>query len=70
MAEEVALLNVEGMTCAHCAESIENAVGSLNGVVEVNVSVADGKVSVEYDNERVTIDTIKDIIEDQGYEVK
>ncbi len=70
MAEEVALLNVEGMTCTHCAESIENAVGSLNGVVEVSVSVADGKVSVEYDNERVNIDTIRDIIEDQGYEVK
>ena len=70
MAEDFISLNVEGMSCEHCVESIKSAVGNLNGVSAVTLSLADKKVAVEYDKERVTLDTIKSVIEDQGYEVK
>lgn len=62
--------NVEGMSCSHCGEAVRNAVGALNGVSSVNVDVKGKKVLVEYDSERVSAETIKGTIEDQGYDVK
>lgn len=70
MADDLISLNVENMSCQRCADNIKIAVGSLNGVSAVTVSLADKKVVVEYDKERVALDTIKSVIEDQGYEVK
>jgi copper chaperone len=67
---ETSLINVEGMSCGHCVKSIEQAVGSLNGVSKVSASLTEKKVSVEYDSDRVTLETIKNIINDQGYTVK
>ena len=70
MKEDLVSLNVEGMSCSHCADSIKKAVEELNGVSKVTVSVDDKKVVVEYDGERISSDIIKDVIEDQGYQVK
>ena len=68
MANEV--LNVEGMSCSHCENSVKMAVGALNGVHSVTVDLKSKKVSVEFDSDKVSIGTIKDTIEDQGYDVK
>ena len=70
MAKEISILNVEGMSCSHCENSIKKSVGALNGVEKVMVDLKLKKVTVEYDFEKVNIQTIKDTIEDQGYEVK
>ena len=70
MADDVASLNVEGMSCMHCVNRIENTVGSLNGIANVKVSLPDKKVFVEFDNDKVSVETIKSVIEDQGYNVK
>lgn len=61
-------LQVQGMTCGHCVKSIENSVGSLNGVKNVNVQLEAGTVDVEFNNE-VDAQKIADTIEDQGYTV-
>ena len=70
MSREIINLTVEGMSCSHCESCIKKSVGSLNGVDSVNVDLKSKKVAVEFDPERVSIQTIKDTIEDQGYEVK
>jgi len=70
MSIQVIVLDVEGMSCSHCENSVKKAVGGLDGVETVNVDLKSKKVSVEYDADKVKIDTIKDTIEDQGYEVK
>ncbi|HEX9059960.1 MAG TPA: copper chaperone CopZ [Clostridia bacterium] len=70
MASEVKTLNVEGMSCSHCENSVKKSVGALNGVSSVTVDLKSKKVTVEFDPERVNIETIKDTIEDQGYDVK
>lgn len=67
---EASLINVEGMSCNHCVRSIEQAVGSLNGVEKVSVSLTEKKVSVEYYGDKVSLDTIKNVINDQGFEAK
>ncbi|MFZ5987796.1 MAG: copper chaperone CopZ [Bacillota bacterium] len=70
MANEVKTLNVEGMSCSHCENSIKKAVGALNGIINVTVDLKAKKVSVELDPQKVSIETIRDTIEDQGYDVK
>jgi copper chaperone len=70
MAKEIKSLNVEGMSCSHCENSVKKAVGELNGVESVRVDLGAKKVIVEFDPERVSVETIRDTIEDQGYDVK
>jgi copper chaperone len=70
MAKEIQTLNVEGMSCSHCENAVKKSVGALNGVDSVTVDLKGKKVVVQYDSERVNLGTIKETIEDQGYDVK
>jgi len=70
MAKETTILNVEGMSCSHCENSVKKSVGALNGVTSVTVDLKGKKVTVEHDPEKVSTSTIKEIIEDQGFDVK
>lgn len=62
-----AVLNVEGMTCGHCVSTVEKAVGSAGASGKVDL--ASKKVTVQYDESKVTLDAVKAAIEDQGYDV-
>ena len=70
MAKENLTLNVEGMSCSHCENSVMKAVSALNGVNNTKVDLKEKKVMIEFDSEKVTIETIKGTIEDLGYDVK
>lgn len=70
MSREVIKLNVEGMACQHCVLSIQKAVGALKGVNGVEVNLKGKQVTVDYDSSQVDFETIKNAIEDQGYDVK
>ncbi|OJU10894.1 MAG: copper resistance protein CopZ [Clostridiales bacterium 43-6] len=61
--------HVEGMSCSHCENAVKKSVGALTGVNSVTVSLENKTVSVEYDPELVTTNTISDMIDDQGYDV-
>ncbi|QFF97860.1 copper resistance protein CopZ [Psychrobacillus glaciei] len=63
-------LNVQGMSCGHCVNAVESNVGKLDGVEQVNVHLETGKVDVSFDEEKITVEKIKETIDDQGYEVK
>lgn len=63
-------LNVSGMSCGHCVNSIEGSVGKLAGVNEVKVHLESGKVDVAFDQEKLTLSKIKETIDDQGYDVE
>ena len=62
-------LNVQGMSCGHCVKAVETSVGALAGVQEVNVDLAQAKVTVAYDEATVSVDQIKETIDEQGYDV-
>ena len=61
---------VIGMSCGKCVKAVETSVGSVEGVNEVNVNLADAKVTVAFDSALVNVDQIKETIEDQGYDVQ
>lgn len=62
-------LTVQGMSCGHCVKAVEGSVGELNGVDTVKVNLEAGQVDVAFDSSKVTVDTIKETIDDQGYDV-
>lgn len=69
MANETKVLNVEGMSCMHCVAAVKESVGSLPGVTKVEPDLNTKKVTVEFDDEKVKLDDIKEKIEDAGYQV-
>lgn len=66
---EKVTLQVAGMSCGHCVKTIEGSVGELTGIVNVKVNLEKGSVDVEYNPKDVSLDKIKDTIDDQGYDV-
>jgi copper chaperone len=40
---------VTGMTCEHCVRSVKEEVGKIEGVTEVDVDLASGRVTVAAD---------------------
>lgn len=63
------VLKVEGMSCGHCKAAVEKALGGQDGVKAVDVNLEEKKVEVEFIQDKVTIAQIKDIIENEGYDV-
>lgn len=63
------ILNVEGMSCAHCVNAVTKAVTALEGVGGVNVDLAGKTVTVDYNADQVSLESIKDAIEEEGYDV-
>jgi len=62
-------LNVEGMTCNHCVQTIKEAVNNLVGISRVEVDLENKQVAVEYDKALVKLDSITDKIVEIGFEV-
>ncbi|WP_040951457.1 copper chaperone CopZ [Gorillibacterium massiliense] len=62
-----ATLQVKGMSCQHCVNSVEKAVKEVGGSAQVDLK--NGSVTVQFDESAVTLDTVKQAIEDQGYDV-
>ncbi|MBU1164206.1 heavy metal translocating P-type ATPase [Patescibacteria group bacterium] len=62
-------LNVSGMHCASCALSNEKALRKLKGVNNAAVNYASSQAIVEYDESQVKLNTLKEAIRKNGYEV-
>jgi Cu+-exporting ATPase len=62
-------LSISGMTCAVCAQTIEEVVGELDGVLSATVNLVTEKLSVRYDPQKVRVAQIKKAVQDAGYEV-
>lgn len=63
------VIRVEGMSCSHCENAVKKSVGALDGVTSVLVDLKGKTVMVEYEDSKVSLDRIKNEIEDQGYDV-
>lgn len=57
------------MTCGHCVKAVENALNELEGIEQTEVQLDDGTVKVTFDPAKSDETTIKNAIEDQGYDV-
>ncbi|MFC2145617.1 cation transporter [Actinomycetota bacterium] len=60
---------VIGMSCASCVRNIETALNKTEGVIGASVNFASEKVTIEYDDEIISIDKLSDIVKSRGYEL-
>ncbi|NLZ49571.1 MAG: heavy metal translocating P-type ATPase [Clostridiales bacterium] len=60
-------LKIEGMTCAACAKAVERVTRKLDGVIESNVNLATEKLNIDFDEEKLKLQDIKNAIEKAGY---
>lgn len=63
---ETKTYEIEGMNCASCAQTIQDAANKLSGVIEATVNFASEKIKVEYD-ESFTIDALEEAVDEAGY---
>ena len=63
------VLRITGMTCASCKAALEKSLSAAPGVLSVNVNLASEKAMLEYDEKKVVMDDIVNIIQALGYGV-
>ncbi len=66
-AKEVAQFQLEGMTCAACANRIEKGLGKLPGVTNAAVNFALASARIEYSPGEVTIADLQRKVKQLGY---
>lgn len=64
----IAKIHVDGMTCQNCANNIEAYVKKKDGVDDIRVSLEDKEAFIIYKPELTNPVTLRDIINDMGFE--
>jgi len=67
MSQRTSRIDIQGMSCANCSQTVADAVTALDGVAEANVNFATDEGSVTYDPEAVSLGEIFGAVEDAGY---
>ena len=67
---EKLVLNVDGMSCEHCAGAVKNAVAGIPGTGDISVNLKEGTVSFSYDPDKAPLDHIKAAITEEGFTVR
>nr|WP_209122464.1 copper chaperone CopZ [Alkalihalobacillus sp. BA299] len=62
-------IKVNGMTCGHCKASVEGVLSKIDGVTKAEVSLENKEVTVEFNENQVSIDKLKSEIQDTGFDV-
>ncbi|KAK6783306.1 hypothetical protein RDI58_021103 [Solanum bulbocastanum] len=66
--EKKAIFSVNGMSCSACAGSVEKAIKRLSGIKEAVVDVLNNKAQVIFYPTFVNEETIRETIEDVGFQ--
>lgn len=57
------------ISCEHCQHAIEGAVGKMEGVQSVKVDIPTKSVHINYDPQKVTLEKIEEVMDEEGYKV-
>jgi copper chaperone len=66
---QTTILNINGMTCMGCVNSIKNVVEEVSGVSGADVSLENKQVKIPYDPEKTNINKFKEAIVGAGFEI-
>ncbi|KAM9269842.1 copper-transporting ATPase 1 isoform 3-T7 [Cariama cristata] len=65
---QVVVINIEGMTCNSCVQSIEGVISQKAGVKSIHVSLSNCTGTVEYDPLQTCPEDLRSSIEDMGFD--
>jgi len=63
-------VQVGGMSCSFCTSTIERAIGRMEGVAAVNVSLAHEDALIQYDPARCTPEELLETLRNLGYTIR
>ena len=61
-------LKIEGMHCEGCSNRLTRVLKNLDGVNSANVSLENNEADIEYDENTLNTEEIKEAISDAGFE--
>ena len=62
------VLQIEGMSCAHCVQHVKEALEAVAGVKSAVVNLQNKSAEVEHED-RVSLAALEAAVEEAGYEV-
>ncbi len=66
---ETIQLNIDGMTCGSCVNSVTKVLEAVPGVNQVAVSLEHKRATVTHDPDKAGLAQFKTAVEDAGYDV-
>lgn len=66
---ETAIVKITGMIGASCVNKVRSALGAINGVNEVTVSLDRGEAVVRYDPRKARAEQLRTAVRVMGFEV-
>src|SRR5437667_12340204 len=61
------VLPIEGMTCASCAATVQEALAGASGVTSAGVNFATNKAAIEYDSAQTNVGQLIKTVREAGY---
>ncbi|MGG5358827.1 MULTISPECIES: copper chaperone CopZ [unclassified Enterococcus] len=62
--------SIQGMSCDHCVQRVEKAIGQLEGVQKVKVNLKKEKSVVKFDDTQLAPETIVEAVNELGYQAE
>lgn len=63
------IYQVNGMHCMKCVSKIENKINNMDGVKKASVELKKSQLTVEYTEDKINKEVLKEVIDDLGYEL-
>ena len=67
---ETATLNIKGMTCMGCVNSVTRVLKAAPGVTDARVTLEPAQAVVQYDDAQTNPAQLKHAVEDAGYDAE
>ena len=64
------VINVDGMTCDHCVNTIKQALENQVGILNVEVKIEKSQVIIEINKTTVKLKDVEDKITEVGFQVR
>ena len=61
-------IKVEGMSCGGCVKNVTGVLKALPGVSDAQVSLADACATVHYDPAQVSVEALREAVENAGFD--
>ena len=62
-------LVVPAISCDHCKHTVESTLKQFDGVQEAIVDIANKRVALSYDPDKVELSKLEEALSEEGYDV-
>ncbi len=62
-------IQIEGMSCGHCMNTVHQKISSIEGVTHTDVSLSDKNAKVEYDADTTSREEIVEAVTETPFQV-